>query len=56
MDRFTACMRSNGVTGFPEPTGESFNLSGTSVNTSTPQYKAAQTHCNPILQTMDPRG
>lgn len=56
MTRFTACMRSNGVAGFPEPTGASFNLTGTSVNASAPQYKAAQTHCNSILQALDPRG
>jgi hypothetical protein len=56
MDRFTACMRSNGVPAFPEPTGAGFNLTGTTVNPRMPQYKAAQTHCNSILQALDPRG
>ena len=56
MDRFTACMRANGVAGFPQPEGAHFNLTGTSVDASSAQYKAAQTYCNPILQTMVPRG
>jgi hypothetical protein len=56
MDRFTACMRENGVPGFPKPKGASFDLTGTSVNASTPQYKAAQTKCNPILNAMIPKG
>jgi len=55
-ERFTACMRANGVSGFPEPTGASFNLAGTGVNASTPQYKAAEAKCNPILMAVDNGG
>ena len=51
--RFTACMRSNGVPGFPEPQGAGFNLTGTSVNRSSPQYKTAQTRCTSILMAVD---
>jgi len=56
MQRFTACMRSNGITGFPEPKGASFVLTGTSVDPNTATYKEAQTKCNPILQAMVPKG
>jgi len=48
---FTACMRSHGINAFPEPTGENFNLTGTGVDAASSQYTAAQTACNPILQT-----
>jgi len=56
MQRFTACMRSNGITGFPEPKGASFDLTGTSVDPNTATYKEAQTKCNPILRAMVPKG
>ncbi len=52
MKRFTACMRKEGVTAFPEPTGASFELSGTGVDATSPRYKTAQTRCNPILSGM----
>jgi hypothetical protein len=52
-ERFTACMRSHGVPGFPEPTGASFNLSGTNLNPHSPQYKAAEAKCDPILMAVD---
>jgi len=50
VQKFTACMRENGVTNFPEPEGASFNLSHTHIDTKSTQYKAAETKCNPILQ------
>jgi len=56
MGRFTACMRSNGVAGFPKPHGASFDLSGTHVDPHSPRYKAAESRCNSILQALDPRG
>jgi hypothetical protein len=56
MKRFTACMRSNGVPGFPEPTGASFNLAGTNLNPHSSQYKAAEARCNPILMAVDNGG
>jgi hypothetical protein len=55
-ERFTACMRSHGVSGFPEPTGASFDLSGTHLNTHSPRYKAAEAKCDPILQAVDSGG
>ena len=55
-ERFTACMRSNGVPGFPEPTGASFDLSGTHLNPHSSQYKAAEAKCDPILQAVDDVG
>jgi hypothetical protein len=55
-ERFTACMRSNGVPGFPEPTGAGFNLSGTHLDTHSPRYKAAEARCNPILEAVDSGG
>jgi hypothetical protein len=56
MERFTGCMRSNGVPGFPEPTGASFNLSGTHLDPHSPQYKTAEARCGPILQAVDSGG
>jgi len=47
---FTACMRGHGISAFPEPTGASFNLTGTGVDASSAQYKVAQSACNPLLQ------
>jgi len=55
-ERFTACMRSNGVAGFPEPEGASFNMSGTHLNPHSAQYKAAEARCDPILQAVDDGG
>jgi hypothetical protein len=49
-------MRSSGVPGFPEPRGASFNLSATHLNPGSPQYKAAEAHCESILQAVDPQG
>jgi hypothetical protein len=46
---FVACMREHGVTNFPEPEGAMFNLSHTHIDTKSPQYRAAETKCNPIL-------
>jgi hypothetical protein len=50
MKRFTACMRSNGVAGFPNPEGASFNLTGLHLDPSSQQYKSAEASCDPILQ------
>lgn len=56
MKRFTACMRTHGISAFPEPAGASFDLTGTHLDTHTPQYKTAEAHCTTILQALDPRG
>lgn len=47
---FTACMRENGITSFPEPEGESFNISHLHLDTKSAQYKAAEKKCEPSLQ------
>jgi hypothetical protein len=49
-------MRGHGIAGFPEPTGASFDLTGTGLDTHSASYKAAETACNHILQALDPRG
>jgi hypothetical protein len=56
MTSFTVCMRKNGVAGFPEPTGASFDLAGTNIDSHTPAYKSAEAKCNPVLQALDPTG
>ncbi len=56
LQRFTACMRSSGVPGFPEPQGAGFNLSATHLNPSSPQYKAAEAHCTAILEGVETQG
>lgn len=56
LEHFTACMRTHGIPTFPHPTGASFNLTHTNTNTHTTTYKTAETTCNPILRTLDPRG
>jgi hypothetical protein len=48
LQKFAACMRENGVTNFPEPHGATFDTSH--LNTSSPQFKAAETKCNAVLQ------
>ena len=48
--RFTACMRTSGVASFPEPDGGVFKLAGLHLNPSSPQYRAAEARCDPILQ------
>jgi hypothetical protein len=53
LQRFTACMRSSGVPGFPEPRGAGFDLSATKLNPSSPQYKSAEAHCTAILEGAD---
>jgi hypothetical protein len=56
MTRFTACMRSHGVPGFPEPKGASFNLTHTNIDSKSPQYKSAEARCTNILRALDPPG
>lgn len=56
LDRFTACMRSHGIPTFPEPTGASFDLAHTNIDSHSPGYKAAETACNQILRALDPPG
>ena len=48
---FARCMRSHGVSSFPDPTpgGGGFDLSAPGTNSSSPAFKAAQTACKDLL-------
>ncbi|HEY5431180.1 MAG TPA: hypothetical protein VIK04_18835 [Solirubrobacteraceae bacterium] len=48
---FARCMRSHGVSTFPDPTpnGGGFNLSAPGINPSSPAFKAAQTACKQLM-------
>jgi len=48
---FARCVRSHGVSSFPDPTpnGGGFNLSAPGINSSSPAFKAAQTACKDLL-------
>lgn len=48
---FSECMRSHGVTNFPDPSGRGgINLSGSSgINPFSPSFKAAQASCSKLL-------
>lgn len=53
--KFSQCMRSHGVTGFPDPVfhGAAVGIQlnpGTGVNPNSPTFKAAQQACQPTLQ------
>ena len=53
---FSRCMRSNGVTNFPDPSsGGGIQLSA-SVNTESPAFKAAQNNCFKLLPHGGPFG
>lgn len=56
MTRFTTCMRAHGVPGFPQPTGASFDMSGTHMDTHSASYKSAEAQCTSILQALDQTG
>jgi hypothetical protein len=51
-EHFTACMREHGITNFPEPEGASFNTTHIDLNQHSPQLKAAESKCNPILNAV----
>ena len=48
---FSACMRSHGITNFPDPggAGGGLNLDGTGINPFSPSFKAAQSTCRKLL-------
>jgi len=56
LERFTACMRTNGVASFPQPDGGAFRIAGLHLDPSSPQYRAAEARCNPILQAALSKG
>lgn len=48
--RVSECMRSHGVSDFPDPgPGGGFNLNGTGINPFSPAFEAAQEICNKLL-------
>jgi len=47
---FSECMRSHGVTNFPDPGAQGgINLDGTNVNPFAPGFRAAQSSCHKLL-------
>ncbi|HEY3725603.1 MAG TPA: hypothetical protein VGL51_00415 [Solirubrobacteraceae bacterium] len=48
---FSECMRSHGVTGFPDPNpgGGGLNIAGTGINPSSPSFQAARVACQKLL-------
>ncbi len=48
---FARCMRSHGVSGFPDPSANAggFDLSAPGINSSSPAFKAAQSACRDLL-------
>lgn len=47
---FSECMRSHGVSSFPDPSGSGgINIQGTGLNPFSPSFKAAQTTCARLL-------
>jgi len=47
---FSECMRSHGVTGFPDPSAQGgLNIAGTGINPSSPSCEAAQATCKKLL-------
>lgn len=47
---FSECMRSHGVTNFPDPSGGGgLNLDGTGINPFSPSFKVAQSSCRKLL-------
>jgi hypothetical protein len=47
---YSACMRSHGVTNFPDPSGGGgLNLDGTGINPFSPSFRAAQSSCRKVL-------
>ena len=46
---YSKCMRANGVTDFPDPTGHGINIGGTGVNPRSPAFQTAQKACSKLL-------
>lgn len=53
---FSRCMRSHGVSSFPDPSagGGGFDVSSAGINTSSPAFEAAQTACKQLLPVKRP--
>jgi hypothetical protein len=50
---YAKCMRSRGITNFPDPFENShqigFNLTGTGIDQNSPRFKAANKTCQPLM-------
>jgi len=46
---YSKCMRANGVTDFPDPTGPGINIGGTGINPRSPAFQTAQKACSKLL-------
>jgi hypothetical protein len=46
---YSKCMRANGVTDFPDPTGNGINIGGTGINPRSPAFQTAQKACSKLL-------
>jgi hypothetical protein len=46
---FSKCMRTHGVTNFPDPTGHGINIGGTGIDPRSPAFRSAQTACFKLL-------
>ena len=47
--RFAACMRSDGVSNYPEPRGESVDLAAAHIDILSSTFRGAQRHCEALL-------
>lgn len=53
---FSRCMRSHGVSNFPDPAanGAGFNVNSAGINPASPAFKSAQTACKSLLPVKRP--
>jgi hypothetical protein len=47
--KYAGCMRSHGITNFPDPKANEFGFNLRGVDTSSPQYQSAQQACRSLL-------
>ena len=47
--KYAGCMRSHGITNFPDPKSDEFGFNLRGVDTNSPQYQAAQQACRSLL-------
>jgi hypothetical protein len=47
--KYAGCMRSHGITDFPDPKSNQFGFNLSSVDTNSPQYQSAQQACRSLL-------
>jgi hypothetical protein len=47
--KYAGCMRSHGMTNFPDPKSDEFGFNLRGFDTNSPQYQSAQQACRPLL-------